>query len=121
MKKVLFAAVLCLLALPFAVRADDIIVAEGDTLPKVAVGDVVRITQSGAAGRTEISAEVTGDAKLNKTNSIRVFKNGRPLIGAVTKEFEVKATKKGTAKITVTIKDTVANTEMKKEYTLEIE
>jgi hypothetical protein len=48
-------------------------------------------------------------------------KDGRSLIGAVTKEFEVKAAKKGTAKITVTIKDTVANTEMHKEYTLEIE
>ena len=94
MRSYLLAAVfLSLPILPAGLLAQEknVIVAEGDKLPTVKVGDVIRISASGAVGRTEISASVKGPAKLVSTANIRKFKDGKPLIGAVTKEFEIRA------------------------------
>src|SRR5437879_2316723 len=93
MRRYLLAAgVLSMLILPAGLLAQEknVIVAEGDKLPAVKVGDVIRISASGAAGRTEISASVKGPAKLVSTANVRKFKDGKPLIGAVTKEFEIR-------------------------------
>src|SRR5690242_11251466 len=105
MRTLAVAAVL-LAAFSAASRAEDrtVIVVEGDKAPKVKAGDLLRFTQSGAAGRSEIAAEVEGDAKLVSTTDVRRFKDGRPLIGAVVKEFEVKALKQGTATVRITVK-----------------
>src|SRR5438093_318638 len=114
--------VLSMLILPAGLLAQEknVIVAEGDKLPTVKVGDVIRISGSGAAGRTEISASVKGPAKLVSTANVRKFKDGKPLIGAVTKEFEIRAQKRGKAVIKVNIKDVVENKTETKEYELEI-
>ena len=114
--------VLSMLILPAGLLAQEknVIVAEGDKLPTVKVGDVIRISASGAAGKTEISASVKGPAKLVSTANVRKFKDGKPLIGAVTKEFEIRAQKRGKAVIKVNIKDVVENKTETKEYELEI-
>jgi hypothetical protein len=121
MTKVL--AILVLLALPLRLAAQEktVIVAEGNQLPAVKVGDVVRITQSAAAGRTQFTVSVAGPAKLVSTTNIRKFVDGRPLIGAMTKEFEIKAEMKGKATIKIETKDLVDKKTEVKEYTLIIE
>jgi hypothetical protein len=122
-KRLVAAVGLALAAGPAAVGAEDrrVLVVEGDSAPNVKVGDVLRFTQSGAAGRSEISATVEGDARLVSTTDIRRFKDGRPLIGAVTREFEVKAEKAGTAVVRITVKDLVGKTSRTKVYKLVIE
>ena len=62
-----------------------------------------------------------GPAKLVSTTVIRRFKDGKPLIGAITKEFEFKAEAKGKAIVKITIMDAVAKKGMSKEFTLVIE
>src|SRR5256885_1928881 len=100
-------AVLFLLVAQVVADDQTIIVADGDTLPMVKVGDLVRITQSGAAGRTNIKVDVQGAAKLVSTTNVRKFMNGKPVIGATTKEFLLQATTKGATIITVSTTDTV--------------
>jgi hypothetical protein len=50
---------------------------------------------------------VQGPAKLIATTNVQRFVNGKPLFGAVTKEFEIKAEKKGKATVKITVKDVV--------------
>jgi hypothetical protein len=104
-----------------AAKERTIIVVDGDKAPKVKPGDILRFTQSGAVGRTEIAATVEGDAKLISTTTIKRFRDGMPLIGAVVKEFEVKAAKSGQAVVKITVTDLVGKTTKTKEYPLEIE
>jgi hypothetical protein len=117
------AVALFLLTWACVARAEErtVIAVEGDKAPRVKEGDVVRFTLSGASGRSKLSASVEGDAKLVATTTVRKFKDGKPLIGAVTKEFDVKAEKKGRAVVKLTVEDTVDKTSKTKEYTLEIE
>jgi len=113
---------LCL-AVATAKAADEqnIMIAEGNTLPKVKVGNLIRITASGPSGKTEITAKIDGPAKLVSTANVQKFSNGQPLIGALTKEFLVQADKKGTATIKISITDTVEKKTKIQEYKLEIE
>ncbi len=113
---------LCL-AVATAKAADEqnIMIAEGNTLPKVKVGNLIRITASGPSGKTEITAKIDGPAKLVSTANVQKFTNGQPLIGALTKEFLVQADKKGTATIKISITDTVEKKTKIQEYKLEIE
>src|SRR5262249_15671764 len=106
-----------------AIAADDqtVLVVEGKTLPKVKVGDLLRLSESGAAGRTNITIDIAGAAKLVPTTKVRKFIDGKPLIGSDTKEFLIQATQKGVAVITVTSKDTVDRTSKKQEFELDIE
>jgi hypothetical protein len=117
------AAALLLLAGALVALAEErtVIAVEGDKAPRVKEGDVVRFTLSGAAGRSKLTASVEGDAKLVATATVRKFKDGKPLLGAVTKEFEVKAEKKGRAVVKLTAEDTVDKISKTKEYTLDIE
>jgi hypothetical protein len=123
MNKLSLAATLCGLLVAGSIFAQEkvVIVAEGEPLPAVKVGDVVRITGSGAVGRTEVSATVEGPAKLVSTTVVRRFKDGKPLIGATIKEFEIKAEAKGKAVIKVTVADSIDKKSTTKEYTLQIE
>jgi acetyl/propionyl-CoA carboxylase alpha subunit len=116
------AVLLCLtIASVKAAEEQNIIVAEGDTLPKVKVGDLIRLSASGPSGKTEITAKIEGPAKLVSTAKVRKFVNGQPLIGAMTKEFLVEAEKKGTATIKISITDVVEKKTKVQEYKLEIE
>jgi hypothetical protein len=112
---------LCLAAAARAAEEQNIIVAEGETLPKVKAGDLIRLSASGASGKTEITAKVEGPAKITSTAKVRKFVNGQPLIGAMTKEFMVEAEKKGTATIKISITDLVEKKTKVQEYKLEIE
>ncbi|HEV8062831.1 MAG TPA: hypothetical protein VGP68_23330 [Gemmataceae bacterium] len=70
---------------------------------EVSEKDVVRIVESGIAG-SKIEAKIEGPAKLEFSATIRQFKNGRPLIGNHTSEFNIKPTgKKGKVHVTVTV------------------
>jgi hypothetical protein len=122
MKTLVAAVALSVAVLPEAAHAEDrtVLVVEGDKAPRIKAGDILRFTQSGAAGRSEITATVAGDARLLSTTDVRRYRDGRPLIGAVTREFEVKALRKGTAVVTVTVKDLVDRTTRTKEYRLDI-
>ena len=123
MKKLSLAAILCGLVFAGSIQAQEksVIVAEGDTLPTVKVGDVVRITGSGAVGRSEISVAVEGPGKVLSTTAVRKFVNGKPLIGATIVEFEIKAEAKGKAVIKVTVADSVDKKSTTKAYNLQIE
>ena len=90
-------------------------------MPKVKVGDLLRLTEYGPSGRTNITIDIAGAAKLVSTTKIRKYSYGKPLIGNDTKEFLIQATQKGVAVITVTSKDTVDRTSKKQEYELDVE
>ena len=98
-----------------------IIVVEGDRVPVVKVGDILRFSQSGASGRSEISGAVEGGAKLISTAKVEKVVNGRRLIGATTKEFEVKAETPGKAVVTISVKDLVDKTTRTKKYQFQIQ
>jgi acetyl/propionyl-CoA carboxylase alpha subunit len=124
MQRTIFSLALFLcLAVATAKAADEqnIIIAEGNTLPKVKVGNLIRLTASGPSGKIEITAKIDGPAKLVSTANVQKFTNGQPLIGALTKEFLVQADKKGTATIKISITDTVEKKTKIQEYKLEIE
>jgi hypothetical protein len=104
-----------------AAEEQNIIVAEGDKLPKLKTGDLIRLSASGPAGKTEITAKVEGPAKITSTAKVRKFANGQPLIGAITKEFLIEAEKKGTATIKISLTDVVEKKTKVQEYKLEIE
>ena len=116
------AVLLCLtIASAQAAEEQTIIVAEGETLPKVKVGDLIRLAASGPSGKTDITAKIEGPAKLVSTAKVRKFVNGQPLIGAMTKEFLVAAEKKGTATVKISLIDVVEKKTKVQEYKLEIE
>ncbi len=123
MKKRLLWIALLSICLPTGSRAGEhtVLVVEGDKAPKVKPGDVLRFSESAASGRCEISATVEGGATLLSSTNIRRYRDGRPLIGAVTKEFEVKAQKKGTALVKIVVKDLVDKRSWTKEYKLDID
>jgi hypothetical protein len=104
-----------------AAEEENIMIADGTTLPKVKVGNLIRLTASGPSGKTEITAKIDGPAKLVSTANVQKYTNGQPLIGALTKEFLVQADKKGTATIKISITDTVEKKTKVQEYKLEIE
>jgi hypothetical protein len=113
-------ACLCLALSQGPAEERTIIVIEGDKVPAVKVGDTLRFTQSGPSGRSEISAAVEGGAKLISTAKVVKIVNGRPLIGALTKEFEVKAEERGKAVVTISLKDVVAKTTRTKKLEFQI-
>ena len=97
-------ALLCLSSSSFG---GDIIVIDDRQVPELAVGDTIRLVESGPAGITTITAEVSDGLKLTSSKSVRIYQNGKPLIGADTKEFEIKAEKKGKAKIKISVKNMI--------------
>jgi hypothetical protein len=122
-KLIALAGLLLLIASRSATAADEqtVLVVEGKTLPRVKVGDLVRLSASGAAGRTNITIEIAGGAKLISTTKVRKFVDGKPLIGSDTKEFLIQATQKGPTLIGVTTKDTVDRTSKKQDYELDVD
>jgi hypothetical protein len=74
-----------------------------DSTPfKVTEKEVVRLVESGIAG-SRIEAKVEGPAKVSMTATIRQLRNGRPMIGNTTHEFDIKPTGKGRVKVIVTV------------------
>lgn len=101
--------------------AGEVVVVEGKESAKVTTGTTIRVIGTIAAGQGEITVKVEGPGKLVATNSVRTIKNGKPLIGLTTKEFDVAAEKKGTIRITVTIENRIAKTKADHDYTVEVE
>lgn len=97
-----------------------VVIVEGDKPANVEVGDIVRVEGSGPSGMVKITAKTEGPVKLVATNDITRVVNGSMVIGAMIREFEVKAQGKGTAKIIVTVDNTIAKTTDTKEFTVEI-
>lgn len=97
-----------------------LVIVEDDQPVKVEVGEIVRVEGSGPSGMVEITAKTEGPVKLARTNDVRRVANGHTLIGAMTREFEVKAQGKGTAKIVVTVNNKIAKKIDTKEFKIEI-
>ena len=124
MLRTIFGMALFLCLAVASVKAADeqnIMIAEGNTLPKVKVGNLIRVYEFCKDGTLKITAKIDGPAKLISTANVQKFTNGQPLIGASTKEFLVQADKKGTATIKISITDTVEKKSKVQEYKLEIE
>jgi hypothetical protein len=77
-----------------------VVVPQDNTPFEVHQGDTVRLTGEGIAG-SQIEAKVEGPARVVAVNTVSGRSKGRPLLGVVTKEFEVRPT--GTGKVAVTI------------------
>jgi hypothetical protein len=107
-------------AAPSAAAHRQVVIVEGDKPAKVEVGNVVRVEGSGPSGMVEITAKTEGPVKLIATNDVRRIVNGSPMIGAMVREFEVRAQAKGTGKIIVTIDNRIAKKTDTKEFTVEI-
>ena len=82
---------------------------------------MVRVQGRIAAGQGDVSAKVTGAGKLLHTSRVRVFANGRPLIGSSVTEFEVRAEKASKVTITVTTTNKVQGTKEERKYTVDVE
>jgi hypothetical protein len=65
--------------------------------------DVIRLVGKGIAG-AKIGIKIEGPAKVEATNNVREVVGGRPVIGNLVKEFDLRATDSGkvTAIVTVT-------------------
>ena len=98
-----------------------VVIPEGNEPVRVTVGEIVRISGSGPAGMVEITVRTQGPVKLVATNDIRRVVNGHNIVGATIKEFELKAQKKGQAKVVITIKNKIHNTAETKEVRIEVE
>jgi hypothetical protein len=98
---------ICTLALAYlggVVLAEDrvVIIPKDNTPFTVNKSDLVRFSEKGIAG-SKIEAKVDGPAKLESTSLVREFRDGKPLIGNVVKEFEVKPTNLGKVTVTITV------------------
>jgi hypothetical protein len=100
-------ALFCTLALAclggVLLAEDRVVIIPKDDAPfTVNKSDLVRFSEKGIAG-SKIEAKVTGPAKLESTSLVREFRGGKPLIGNVVKEFEVKPTDLGKVTVTITV------------------
>jgi len=94
---------------------------DGASLVKVAVEEIVRVQADIPAGQGAITARTEGPVALIATSDIRQVVHGNPSVGVETKEFDVRAQRRGKAKIVVTIDNKTRKTQETKEYLLEIE
>jgi hypothetical protein len=78
-----------------------VVVPEDYTPFKVAIRDMVRLTGKGIAG-AQIRVKIDGPARLVATNRILPRRNGHPVIGLNTTEFEMRPTGKGKVKARIT-------------------
>jgi len=106
MKNCILAAALTLPAVAFATAADPAlkaVVVPADTTPfKVSEQDIVRVTGKGIAG-AKIEAKAAGAAQVAGEAAIYVRIKGNAPIGTTVREFDIKATAKGKAKVTITV------------------
>lgn len=65
-------------------------------------GELVRLVARGIAG-SEITAKVTGPAKIVRTGYRRQVISGETPVGGVEKEFEMQTTGKGQVTVTITV------------------
>jgi hypothetical protein len=86
---------------------------------KVPAESQVRIQATGIAG-SEITANVTGPAKVEQTHIIPLV-NGEPTIGGYQSEFLVTPTGKGKVTVAVTVTYPTGNEPDKANYTIEFE
>ncbi|MBA4029864.1 MAG: hypothetical protein C0478_02965 [Planctomyces sp.] len=63
-------------------------------------GTIVRVTGSTPSGGT-VSVAVKGSGQLLRQSSLRTFKGGRPMIGALIMEYDIQTTTPGPLEITV--------------------
>jgi hypothetical protein len=104
-----------------AVADRTVVTVQGDSPAKVKVGDIVRVKGSGPSGMVDISVKTDGPVKLVATNNVREIVKGHAKIGVMVKEFEVKATDKGQAKVMITITNRIQKTTESKEFNIEVE
>jgi hypothetical protein len=108
MRKLLFAvalsvAVLALTGTAFAVDRHNIIVPEDDKAFSVEQSSIVRLTGKGIAGSTIEAEVVSGPAKIDSVNEVFPRKDGKPVLGTVKKEFNLKSSGRGTVKVKITV------------------
>lgn len=81
-------------------------------------GQTVRITATGISGST-ISAKVTGNARV-AVRSVYIKDGTTPVIGGMTKEYEVSPTATGVVKIKVTVKGPGSTGDKEEDYTITV-
>jgi len=99
---------LCVLALAlagtaFGVDRQNVVVPQDDKAFSVDKASIVRLTGSGIAGSTIEAEIVSGPAKIATVNDLFPRKGGEPVIGKVTKEFDLKSSGTGKVKVKVTV------------------
>jgi len=102
-------------------RVRHVVIVQGDKPAKVSVGQIVRVQGSIPSGMGEISVKTEGPVRLVATNDVTNIVDGHTRIGAQIREFEVRAQKKGKAKVIITIDNKIQKTTDTKEFSLEIE
>jgi hypothetical protein len=126
MSKRLMLVAVTLLVTVANVRAEDrdVVIVQGPVTRaiKAKVGEVIRVTgtiQSGHAG--SITAKVDGPGKLVTTNKIRNAGEAQTQTNVSSREFEVKAEKKGQIKITLLFDNKAQKTTDRIEYLIDAE
>lgn len=84
-------------------------VVQGTKPARIEVGEIVRVEGTVPSGMGEVSVKTEGPVRLIATNDIRQVIDGAVPIGAMTREFEVRAQKPGKARVIVTIDNKIAN------------
>jgi hypothetical protein len=100
----------------FAIADDRTVVVPKDEKPftvELEKTDIVRISVKSVA-QSVIEIKVDGPAKLQATSIIKELNNGKPLIGALVKEFDLKPTDVGKVTVTITV---IANPDAKPKET----
>lgn len=101
------------------VATNPIVLVEGTELAKFVVGDTIRV-QAAAPPGNSVSVKTDGPVTLIAQRSVTKLINGRPDLGALAREFEVRADELGQAKIILTFEDARQNPTGKREIPLEI-
>lgn len=94
-------------------------VLSGPEAVKLTTDDLVRIEAGGIAG-SSITAKVTGPAKVQKVNVVRLVDGKRP-IGGYDAEFLVTPTGKGKVTVAVTVTYPTGGDPKKQNYTVTFE
>jgi hypothetical protein len=99
------AAILPVLVFVGLVRAEDqtVIVPVGDKPCEITAKDMVRLPVQAISG-SKVEVVVTGNAKVEGKTTVVRRQGPTNEVGALNEEYQIKPTKAGTAKITVTVK-----------------
>ena len=108
MRKLLCAVTLSL-AIPvlagtaFGLDRYKVVIPKDNKAFEVEVSSYVRLTGKGISGSSIEAEVVSGPAKIVSVNEVFPRKDGKPQLGNVIKEFNIKASATGTVRVKVTV------------------
>ena len=121
MKTFVTALALSLALLGAACGADRNVVPDDAKPFEVKTTDVVRLTGRGIAGGEVEATVVAGKAKIVATNTVSHRVNGRSLVGALIREFEVAPAGEGRVKVRVSVTGPAGGGTTDTNYEFEVE